>query len=275
MKFNEKLIDLRKKSGLSQEELGYKLNVTRQTVSKWELGQTTPEMDKLIEIGKLFNLSVDDLINDSVDVSGQAQKINDRPIGGSSMGNNKSALIIIAVFFVVSIGLVFFVFKGITGRMGSMFENFGSQKELMNHAIQSQKDILDIGKEQQNQLLEQQELEQQELENQIYQNQVNEMEEKRAEAEAKAEMERFNRSMESYAGTVQGGGFAMSALDEIMESNRKNDRKVTVVYGKTKTADITEIRELKRKIEKVSRLELYYEYDEEGYIYKAVFEKIK
>ena len=45
MKFNEKLINLRKKAGLSQEELGYKLNVTRQTVSKWELGQTTPEMN--------------------------------------------------------------------------------------------------------------------------------------------------------------------------------------------------------------------------------------
>lgn len=65
MKFNEKLIELRKKEGLSQEELGYKLNVTRQTVSKWELGQTTPEMDKLIEISKMFNISVDELINDS------------------------------------------------------------------------------------------------------------------------------------------------------------------------------------------------------------------
>ena len=65
MKFNEKLIMLRKKAGLSQEELGYKLNVTRQTVSKWELGQTTPEMDKLIEISKLFNVTVDDLINES------------------------------------------------------------------------------------------------------------------------------------------------------------------------------------------------------------------
>ena len=65
MKFNEKLINLRKKAGLTQEELGYKLNVTRQTVSKWELGQTTPEMDKLIEISKIFNISVDELINES------------------------------------------------------------------------------------------------------------------------------------------------------------------------------------------------------------------
>ena len=54
MKFNEKLIELRRKAGLSQEDLGYKLNVTRQTVSKWELGQTTPEMDKLIEMSKIF-----------------------------------------------------------------------------------------------------------------------------------------------------------------------------------------------------------------------------
>ena len=46
MKFNEKLINLRKQKGLSQEELGYKLNVTRQTVSKWELGETTPEINK-------------------------------------------------------------------------------------------------------------------------------------------------------------------------------------------------------------------------------------
>lgn len=65
MKFNEKLTKLRKMEGLSQEELGYRLNVTRQTVSKWELGQTTPEMDKLVEIGKIFNISVDDLLNDS------------------------------------------------------------------------------------------------------------------------------------------------------------------------------------------------------------------
>ena len=48
MKFNEKLIELRKKEGLSQEQLGNKVNVSRQTVSKWELGETTPELEKLI-----------------------------------------------------------------------------------------------------------------------------------------------------------------------------------------------------------------------------------
>ena len=62
MKFNEKLMELRKKEGLSQEDLGEKLNVTRQTISKWELGQTTPEIENLLEISKTFNISVDELL---------------------------------------------------------------------------------------------------------------------------------------------------------------------------------------------------------------------
>ena len=49
MKFNEKIIMLRKNKNLSQEDLGNELGVARQTISKWELGETTPEMDKLIK----------------------------------------------------------------------------------------------------------------------------------------------------------------------------------------------------------------------------------
>ena len=64
MKFNEKLIKLRKEAGLSQEELGNRLNVARQTVSKWELGETTPEMDKLIKISEIFNITLDSLIKE-------------------------------------------------------------------------------------------------------------------------------------------------------------------------------------------------------------------
>lgn len=64
MNFNEKLIQLRKSSGLSQEELGNRLNVARQTVSKWELGSTTPEMEKLIELSNLFNVSIDELVKE-------------------------------------------------------------------------------------------------------------------------------------------------------------------------------------------------------------------
>ncbi|MBN2878577.1 MAG: helix-turn-helix domain-containing protein [Clostridia bacterium] len=64
MKFNERLIKLRKQMGLSQEELGFQLDVTRQTVSKWELGETTPVMDKLVEMADFFGLSIDELVRD-------------------------------------------------------------------------------------------------------------------------------------------------------------------------------------------------------------------
>lgn len=66
MKFNENLITLRKTKGLSQEELGNELNVARQTISKWELGETTPEMEKLLQLSKLFNISVDKLIGNDL-----------------------------------------------------------------------------------------------------------------------------------------------------------------------------------------------------------------
>lgn len=62
MTFAEKLIGLRKSKGWSQEELGDKLGVTRQTVSKWELGSTTPEMGKIAALSELFGITTDELI---------------------------------------------------------------------------------------------------------------------------------------------------------------------------------------------------------------------
>jgi transcriptional regulator with XRE-family HTH domain len=66
MKFSEKLQRLRKENNLSQEQLADKLDVSRQSVSKWESGQTYPEMDKLLTMCKLFNITLDDLTNDEV-----------------------------------------------------------------------------------------------------------------------------------------------------------------------------------------------------------------
>lgn len=68
MKFGDKLSQLRRKNGLSQEELGEKLNVTRQTVSKWELGQSKPDTDKLMEISKLLDVDFNQLADDSVTI---------------------------------------------------------------------------------------------------------------------------------------------------------------------------------------------------------------
>lgn len=66
MKFSEKLQKLRKENKLSQEQLADMLDVSRQAVSKWESGQTYPEMDKLLALCKIFKCSLDDLTNDEV-----------------------------------------------------------------------------------------------------------------------------------------------------------------------------------------------------------------
>jgi transcriptional regulator with XRE-family HTH domain len=65
MNFQEQLIFLRKKGGLSQEQLGNQIGVSRQTVSKWELGETTPELEKLLALGRLFDVSIDELIGNT------------------------------------------------------------------------------------------------------------------------------------------------------------------------------------------------------------------
>ena len=62
MKFAENLMALRRQRGWSQEELGSQVGVTRQTVSKWEMGQSTPELEKLIELSRLFGMSIDQLV---------------------------------------------------------------------------------------------------------------------------------------------------------------------------------------------------------------------
>lgn len=62
MEFNNKLYELRKQKGFSQEELAGRLNVSRQTISKWEIGESTPDMEKLIAISDLFEVSLDELV---------------------------------------------------------------------------------------------------------------------------------------------------------------------------------------------------------------------
>lgn len=62
MTLGERLTELRKKKNLSQEDVAEKLNVTRQTVSKWELDQSTPDFDKVLPICKLYNITSEELL---------------------------------------------------------------------------------------------------------------------------------------------------------------------------------------------------------------------
>ena len=62
MDLGQKLFELRKSKNLSQEEVADKLNVTRQTVSKWETNQSTPDFDKIVPLCELFEISTDELL---------------------------------------------------------------------------------------------------------------------------------------------------------------------------------------------------------------------
>lgn len=66
MMLGEKILDLRKKRGLSQEQLGEKINVTRQTISNWELGETSPNPEQLKLLSKVLNVSIDELLDNDM-----------------------------------------------------------------------------------------------------------------------------------------------------------------------------------------------------------------
>lgn len=68
MKFGEKLSFLRKQRDMTQQELAERLGVSRQAVSRWERMTSDPSTENLICIGKLFDVSVDSLLNDGVQI---------------------------------------------------------------------------------------------------------------------------------------------------------------------------------------------------------------
>lgn len=62
MKFHEKLKQERKKHNLSQEDLANKINISRQSISKWELEKSYPNIETLIELSEIFDITVDELL---------------------------------------------------------------------------------------------------------------------------------------------------------------------------------------------------------------------
>ncbi len=65
MDFAEKLLSLRKANNLTQEQLAEKLDVSRQSVSKWECGQAVPELDKIVALSAIFNVTTDYMLKSS------------------------------------------------------------------------------------------------------------------------------------------------------------------------------------------------------------------
>ncbi|MBD5457345.1 MAG: helix-turn-helix domain-containing protein [Lachnospiraceae bacterium] len=72
MNFGKNLQVMRKMTNMTQEELAEKMHVSRQTISKWELGTIWPEMEKLVELCEMFHCSIDQLVRESMDYSNEA-----------------------------------------------------------------------------------------------------------------------------------------------------------------------------------------------------------
>ena len=76
----DKIIRLRKKNGWSQEELAAKMNVSRQAVSKWEAAQTTPDLEKILQLGNLFGVTTDYLLKDEIEDEEFTDSMVDAPL---------------------------------------------------------------------------------------------------------------------------------------------------------------------------------------------------
>lgn len=93
MKFNEKIVRLRKTKGMTQEELALAVGVSRQAVYKWECGQSYPEVAKLLELKLLFGISIDDLLDESYEIAPPEKKKRKRANKAADKVNNEAILI--------------------------------------------------------------------------------------------------------------------------------------------------------------------------------------
>ncbi len=103
MKLGDKILELRKKKGFSQEELGEKVNVTRQTISNWELGETAPNPEQLKLLSKHLNVSVDELLDNDIKNVLVEKVSNTEKLAGLILKIIKIVLIGLPVLFILLI----------------------------------------------------------------------------------------------------------------------------------------------------------------------------
>ena len=107
MEIGNKINQLRKLSGMTQEQLAEKLNVSRQTISKWESDRTSPDLESIINISRIFHVSLDDLLKEGE--AGVANKKDEQltleDLMKINLHNRKMSLLLISglIFIMVSI----------------------------------------------------------------------------------------------------------------------------------------------------------------------------
>lgn len=79
MEIGNRLNQLRKLSGMTQEQLAEKLHVSRQTISKWEAGVTMPDLESVVSVSRMFHISLDDLMmEEKEEMKEKEEKINEK-----------------------------------------------------------------------------------------------------------------------------------------------------------------------------------------------------
>ena len=110
MSLGEKLLKLRKKKGLSQEEVADILHVTRQTVSKWETDQSMPDFDKVVPICNLYEISTEELFHDEVSTVREGEEVLEENTIPDQNYNHKKALFttIAVMLYILSVVVIIF-----------------------------------------------------------------------------------------------------------------------------------------------------------------------
>ena len=246
MKFYEKLIILRKKTLLSQEGLAEKLDVTRQTISKWELGQSKPDMDKLQMMSKLFQVDINTLTNDDVSLEDSVNiKKEDSPKKKKS-GDRKFILYILIIIFIASLSLLAY-------RIGT---DIKAKKDEIKEELRKEK-------------------EKAEKEEKEFKDKINKDME---ESDLKFDKNSFNSNYNFYSGTQPGQSVSM-LIDNIINKNKtEKDHLVELIFDNTSYGtDSDNIKQAKNMIQTFKGYDIqYYEvsmdYDDNGYVNKVTIE---
>lgn len=108
MNLGNKIMSLRKMNNLSQEELAEKVGVTRQTISKWELEETAPDINQAVILSKIFKVSLDDLTNNDVSNVLVEKVSNTEKLAGIIIKILKVFGVFLIAFFVINIFILIF-----------------------------------------------------------------------------------------------------------------------------------------------------------------------
>ncbi|MCI8965714.1 MAG: helix-turn-helix transcriptional regulator [Clostridia bacterium] len=102
MNIGEKLFELRKEKNLSQEEVADKLNVSRQTISKWETNQSTPDFDKIIPICELFEISTEELLTGKKAEGEEVKNIEESKVTKQELRRKSAEVVSTSIFIYVA-----------------------------------------------------------------------------------------------------------------------------------------------------------------------------